>query len=129
MNSWTNPWWNMLKPPFSGDLTQDISPMTNWWSPQIELNFAGNRHVETAVVRDVASYGKQLGIISDVLLQLTENDNSKAVEQLRKVTAEIEAVKQKQLTASLSTLKSGLLTLKSDDPEGFKQLMADLEQL
>ncbi len=132
MNRWIypgiSPWLNLFKSPLSGDVTQDISPVTSWWSPQIELNFAGNRPIENAVVRDVASYGKQLGIITDVLLQLTKEETGEAVDQLRKLAADVEAIKQQHLAASISTLKTGLVKLRSEDPEGYKKLMDELQQ-
>ncbi|WP_428034113.1 hypothetical protein [Amphritea sp.] len=123
-----SPWLNLFKSPLSGDVTQDISPVTSWWSPQIELNFAGNRPIENAVVRDVASYGKQLGIITDVLLQLTKDETGEAVDQLRKVSDDVERIKQKHLSVSMSTLKAGLLRLKTEDPEGYKKLLDELQQ-
>lgn len=47
--------------PLSGNVTQDINPVTSWLSPQVAFNFAGKREVEADVVSNIASYGKQLG--------------------------------------------------------------------
>ncbi|SER00778.1 hypothetical protein SAMN03080615_03566 [Amphritea atlantica] len=126
MNLWMNPWLGMFKPPFSGDLTQDISPVTSWWSPQIEVNFAGNRQIETAVVRDVASYGKQLGVITDVLLELTKHQTSESIDQLQKIAEDIEQVKRQHLSANINSLKSSLMTLKAEDPDKFNQLIKEI---
>jgi hypothetical protein len=58
MNPWLFPWWGLFKWPLSGDVTQDIAPITSLLSPQFEFNFAGNRRIESEVIADVASYGK-----------------------------------------------------------------------
>ena len=57
MNPWLFPWLRLFKGPLSGNVTQDIAPITSWLSPQFEFNFAGNRRIEAEIVEDVASYG------------------------------------------------------------------------
>jgi hypothetical protein len=60
--------------PLSGDIIQDINPI-NWWikgGQQIGfINIRGSRagdvSLERTIVEDVASYGRQLGRIIDVL--------------------------------------------------------------
>jgi hypothetical protein len=64
MNIWKNPWLNLMNLPLSGNV-EDISPVTTWFSPNIELNYAGDKKIESEVVSEVASFGKQLGVLSD----------------------------------------------------------------
>jgi hypothetical protein len=45
--------------PFSGSVAQDIHPAL--------LAQAGNQEIEMRVLRDVASYGKQIGVLSELL--------------------------------------------------------------
>lgn len=57
--------------PFSGEVNQQISPETDWFfgtiNPQV-----GDGEIEKEVFLKIASYGKQLGKITAVLLRLTE---------------------------------------------------------
>jgi hypothetical protein len=64
--------------PLSGNVTQSINPWTAMFSPignqasvfTINLGTSSNPPVESQVLSDVASYGKQLGRIGDALLVL-----------------------------------------------------------
>jgi hypothetical protein len=67
--------------PLSGNVTQDINPITSWLSPQVEFNFAGKREVETDVVSNIASYGKQLGTIIPALLELAGETQGPALDE------------------------------------------------
>ncbi|OQP86225.1 hypothetical protein BTR14_10985 [Rhizobium rhizosphaerae] len=78
-----------LHQPFSGDVTQTINPWTWVFSPQnvqiglfnIDLGPSGDPQVEAEVLRDVASYGRQIGRCQDVLAMLL--DRLEAVETLQ----------------------------------------------
>ena len=71
--------WGLPKGPFSGDVTHDIAPITGRLSSQFEFNFAGNGRVEAEVVADFASYGKQLGILSEAMLELADGNKGEAI--------------------------------------------------
>ena len=51
----------MIRAPFSGDVTQEITP--RFLFPDIK----GSPAIEERVVREVASYGKQLGKVLEAL--------------------------------------------------------------
>src|SRR6187399_2166569 len=57
-------WWLNFNPqfnwPFSGSVVQDIHPSL--------LARAGNDETELRVLREVASYGRQIGVLSDLVL-------------------------------------------------------------
>ncbi|BFM14692.1 hypothetical protein R50073_08750 [Maricurvus nonylphenolicus] len=125
MFPWMFPWPDLNKWPLSGNVTQDISPITSWFSPQLEVNFAGNRQLEGSVVADVASYGKQLGIVSEALLEVAHGEKGSAVEKLEALVKQIEAVKQQHKHALGSQVKAGLEELKQKDPDLLKQLLRE----
>ena len=111
--------WNM---PLSGDV-KDISPVTSWFSPQYEFNIAGNAALEKQVITKVASYGKQLGKLTNAVLELADGEPGEAVEALRAMAAEIEAVKNKTLAASI---EADLAKLKVQDKAAYEALVKRL---
>jgi hypothetical protein len=88
-------WFNVYSPhwPLSGAVAQDIHPSL--------LAQAGDRGVEREVLSDVASYGKQLGVISDLVVKLASKvppeqlgaDGKHALEQLKSMVERIDAIK------------------------------------
>ena len=85
--------------PFSlfapGNLNQPILP--GWSFGNVSVNYAGNAGIEKDVVEKVASYGKQLGIITDVVLGLAGDKPSKGerpLAQLREIAAKVRKVKE-----------------------------------
>jgi hypothetical protein len=57
--------------PFSGDVNQQIAPETDWFFGNINPK-VGDGEIEKEVFLKIASYGKQLGKITAVLLALVE---------------------------------------------------------
>ena len=57
---------------------------TRWWSPTVSVNFAGNPAVEREVTEDVASYGRQIGWLSDIVIALVDINGTR---HERKATA------------------------------------------
>ena len=87
-------WFTIYSPhwPLSGSVAQDIHPAL--------LAQAGDRGVEREVLSDVASYGKQLGLLSCVLLKVAhslpsdklDTEGRDAVEELEKLVERINAI-------------------------------------
>jgi len=125
MIPWLFPWWGLLKAPWSGDVTQDIAPDTRWLSPKFELNFSGNRKIEAEVVAQVASYGKQLGALSEAVLEIAQGEPGDAVERLKRLEAQIEEVKRKHQDSLEQGLRANLDPLKQQDPEALERLLRD----
>ena len=124
------PWQQMInlyRAPLSGDVTQDINPVTSWLSPQFEFNFAGNRQLESKVVSQVASYGKQLGVVTDALVELAQGEQGEALKKLQQMQADIEQLKQQHQQQLLAQVKSGLGELQRKDPEALKQLLTEFQ--
>jgi hypothetical protein len=82
--------------PFSGSVAQDIHPAL--------LAQAGNDETEVRVLREVASYGKQIGVLSDLLHSVASlvppdrlgEDGQHAYAQLTELIASVKAIKQRQ---------------------------------
>ena len=113
--------WNM---PLSGDV-KDISPVTSWFSPQYEFNIAGNAALERQVIMKVASYGKQLGKLTNAVLELADGEPGAAVESLRAMAKEIEDLKNKTLVDSI---EADLAKPKSQDTAAYQELLKRLSR-
>ena len=83
--------------PFSGPVAQQIDPNTNWFFDAIRP-WAGDGRIEQQAF-DVASYGRQLGLITDLLLDLAAQQRPdtpaglEAQARLAEIRARIEALK------------------------------------
>ena len=84
--------WSILADMFRGAL--------NNWS-LIRIDYAGDRNVESAVTSSVASFGRQLGILEEAVLELAHGaggDNEK-VKRLEEMMQAIEWIKKQQQTS------------------------------
>jgi hypothetical protein len=98
------PWLWFFAPqihfPWSGAVAQQIAPDTHWFFAGIRPD-AGDARIEERAF-GVASYGKQLGLITEVLLALAHESpraSAKAqasIDKLKKIQAEIEDIKSAQ---------------------------------
>jgi hypothetical protein len=103
--------------PLSGNVTQSILPWTWLFNPvgsqvglvNISLGQSSNPAIEEEVLTDVASYGKQLGRIEDVLEILVEHfrperkltaAEDKAIRDLKSMLKDVAAVKTKHAAAN-----------------------------
>jgi hypothetical protein len=101
-----------FKMPLSGDVAQVINPWTAYFSPvgsqfglvNINMGLSGKPEIEAEVLSDIASYGRQLGRIGDVLSVLLDHFSpsrpltpaeSTAIADLRAMLAAIHKVKHK----------------------------------
>ncbi|MBP6337825.1 MAG: hypothetical protein KA375_09525 [Vitreoscilla sp.] len=100
MVPWLWFWAPQLHLPFSGSVAQNIEPNTTWFSDLIQPQ-AGNASIEARAF-GVASYGKQLGQITEVLLALTEGgklDSGAAalsLQSLKEIKQAIDAIKDEE---------------------------------
>lgn len=103
-------WSTITRMPLSGDVWQDYRPVTTWFSPRIDL-YAGNQQIESEVVGNVASFGRQLGILCDALLEVSQKvnaDGGDKMKKLREIADDIENVKRRY-RGSLQTEARDLL--------------------
>lgn len=82
--------------PLSGDVAQRIAPRLVLDAITTE---AGDREVEQRVLTEVASYGRQLGLIITLLLDLARQappatpEGQRALDQLAEIARRVEALK------------------------------------
>ena len=108
-----------------------MNPVTSLFSPQVEI-YAGNRNIEGQVERRIASNGRQLGIVTEAVLELAAHvkgaGDGKAVQRLTELAEDVEAVKDAargDLAAkALTTLKA----LKSADRDAFDRVVAEVNE-
>ena len=102
MYPWLFLWAPQLQLPFSGDVAQRIEPRTQWFFDGIDST-SGDPVIERKAF-DVASYGRQLGLLTELLLDMAAQTpprtraGREARQRLQKIQAEIEANNFENLT-------------------------------
>lgn len=107
--------------PFSGNVNQRIT--TPWFSPTI--NIAGDAAIEERVVTDVASYGKQIGWLSEIVLELAKKSepNAETVTRLQKAVDAIKLIKDARQQSRLEAAVDALDELSKTQPDVYAQLI------
>jgi hypothetical protein len=123
MNPFLQPWLKFMEGMNYGDLNQAIAPVTTWFSPQYEFNFAGNPRLEKKIVSDGASYGRQLGILSEAVLELANGKKGKAVGRLKEMVSRIDRIKGQDTRALEEDIKDRLEQLKQRDDAALKRVL------
>ncbi|MEH6437355.1 hypothetical protein [Massilia sp. DD77] len=115
-----NPYW-MFNPSLLGSNTQRI--VTSWFSPTI--TFAGNAAIEERVVQDVASYGKQIGWLNEIVLALASGKPVPAdtLASMIKAIEKIERIKDDLAQDNYDAAVEALDRLKKTNPEGYEALL------
>jgi hypothetical protein len=117
------PWWSAWTDLVPSYLNQPILP--GWSFGNIEVNFAGDAGIEKEVVADVASYGKQLGILSEAVLALAGDhpaERQKRLDRLREIVAEIEAIKTKHTADLAANARDAMKALADNDPDAVTRI-------
>jgi hypothetical protein len=89
-------WFGAFQLPLSGNVAERISaPM---FSPSLTINDGSDQAIEARVVNEIASYGKQIGWLNDVILALAENADlpdhvTRTVHRIAEATHKIEELK------------------------------------
>jgi len=122
-----DPFW-MFRLPLSGDVNQRIT--APWFSPSLTVNYAGEPAIEDRVVTEVASYGKQLGWLNEIVLALA---NKQAVPQetlkrLEKAVQDIETIKKEAQPSALDAANKALDQLRRDQPDKYAVLLRDRQR-
>jgi hypothetical protein len=121
MNPWFFFWAPQLTMPFGGSVAQRIEPDTQWFFNGIPPT-AGDPAIERKAF-DVASYGRQLGLITEVLVDLAGQTppkgakGQKSLKRLREIQARIEQVKEQDAMDALEQIDALLARLKKAHPE------------
>ena len=118
--------WLWLWMPQYHLFNQNVQPQTDWIFGNIAPR-AGHAATEKRIHEGVASYGRQLGLITEVLLAIADQDSispeqaGQSLERLKAIRAEIEQLKASG--PSLSEAAALLLQqLAEQDPAACAQL-------
>ena len=127
MFPWSLSWAPTVHLPFSGAVRQNIAPETDWFFGRIAPG-GGDAVVEQRVFEEVASYGKQLGLISEILIELAQDsglaaETRNSLERLRTIVDQVEDIKVQQRDQQRRRLTDALLALRDTDEEGLQQIL------
>ena len=106
MFPWLWFWAPQIHFPWSGSVAQQIEPNLGWFFGAIRPE-SGNGAVERDAF-DVATYGKQLGLINEALLGLsgrgavTPAQANLALDRLEEIRVKIESLKKRRSASPLS---------------------------
>jgi hypothetical protein len=110
---------------------------TRWWSPTVSVNFAGNPAVEREVTEDVASYGRQIGWLGDIVLALAEAGGEEVIKRksaaadslikLRQAQERIQEIKQRRKNIALDNARGALANLAAADKAAYARLVRSLD--
>ena len=109
-------WAPMIRAPFSGDVTQEITP--RFLSPDIQ----GIPEIEHKVQTEVASYGKQLGKILEALQLLSEATET-PLPEIDKLATKIEDVKGSSKETFKDDAIAALKRLREVDKEAWREVL------
>ena len=133
MYPWLWFWAPQIHFPLSGSLAQNIEPNTTWFSDLIKAP-AGDARIEEKAF-SVASYGKQLGQITEVLLELTKNSEltspqaTQSLVSLRRIKASIDAIKEAEYESSATRLIAELSAARERGGAHYARLVEQLRPL
>jgi hypothetical protein len=129
--NWMMPWLNFWPGgPSSTDapLSGDVSQWFKIFSPTI-VNGAGDPVLEREIVEDVATYGKQIGELTDVVLALAAHGklpDSQALAELKTIAAKVAEKKAEYRQGVLERARKAMDELREHDAEGYALLLAGL---
>ena len=119
-----DPWWNFWAP-WSGDVAQRIT--APWFSPSLTVNYAGDPAVEDRVVTEVASYGKQLGWLTEIAIALAKMQPvpEETLGRLEKAAKDIAVIKEQVGFSAVEAANDALDRLERHDPAQYDNLLRE----
>ena len=122
-----DPFW-MFRLPLSGAVNQRIT--APWFSPSLTVNYAGDPAIEDRVVTEVASYGRQLGWLNDIVLALANKQPvpQETLDSLTQAVRKIEAIKKQDQPSALDAATSALDELQKKNPQEYETLLRHRRQ-
>lgn len=120
-----DPFW-MFRAPLSGDVAQRFN--IPWFSPKYTINFAGSAAVEEKIVSEIASYGKQIGWLNEVVLAIAKQSNvplevNETLGRMTDVVSRIEAIKDENKRDAVITATNALDRLQREQPDAYACLL------
>lgn len=105
-------------------------------SPTISVNYAGNPAIEREVTEDVASFGRQIGWLSDIVASLAaaapdaikaRPAATKSLKDLNEALQKIEAIKKRRKSDAYDSARDALAALGASDKAAFGRLVRSLD--
>ncbi len=133
MYPWLWFWAPQLHFPWSGSVAQRIEPTTDWFFAGINPG-AGNSRIEQKAF-DVASYGKQLGLITEILIDLADRARptselaGRSLERLKRIREEIERIKTAEYSSQALDVEAQVLELKRKGDPSYARLAERLRTI
>ncbi|WP_019603852.1 hypothetical protein [Teredinibacter turnerae] len=128
MLPWLWFWAPQLHFPLSGNVEQDINAITRKWFAGIPSS-AGDGDIERQAVK-VASYGRQLGLLTELILELaqkTPEKSPRAIEVCQRLADIQNSIAQLKQPAPKNTdMAAQLQALQQQDPARFRALCTSL---
>lgn len=97
--------------------------MEGWFSPNLQVSYAGSPAIERDVVESVASFGKQIGILSEAVLELAAEHDGEKVGRLRELVQRVEEVKSRHRSTVRRDAEDALDRLGRLDQDELKGLL------
>ena len=119
-----DPLW-MFRAPWSGNVAQRIT--APWFSPSLTVNYAGDAAVEDRVVTEVASYGTQLGWLTEIVIASANGQPlpTETLARLEKAAREIDAIKEQSRASAIEAANNALDRLERDNPAQYNELLRE----
>jgi hypothetical protein len=133
MNPWLWLWAPHIHFPWSGAVAQTIDPSTSWFAQHIQPG-AGHAAIEEKAFA-LASYGKQLGLITEVLIDLADQapalspQAAESLATLRQLQRQIHTIKTDEHTATATRLAREIDALHGHGSAAFEPLRQHLQRL
>jgi hypothetical protein len=109
-----------------GTVAQSILP--GWGSTNVTVNYQGSPDVETEVVRDVASFGRQIGWLTEIVLAQRDGTPEKAAEaeaKLRVAAAKIREIKERRAASARAEAAEALERFRKEHPERYRRFLRE----
>ncbi len=116
--------WIPDQPVRAGDLTARPEAFL----APTHMTFAGDRAIEERVVSEVASFGRQIGILTEALLEIADGEPGPAVDRLRSVATRVETVKGRFSRVLEEKAEDAFMALLKADPVAAGRLVDALER-
>lgn len=129
MFPWLWFWAPQLHFPWSGSVAQSIDPDVFFGTIQPG---AGNPRIESRAVSSVASYGKQLGLITEVLLALAEGNPAvkdkaaRSLGKLKDIQDRIEQIKDSEYECEIWRIEELIRSARQREGDRYKELVERL---
>lgn len=110
-------------------LSGDVSQLFRIFSPSVTVEGRGDPDLETRITRDVATYGAQIGQLSEIVLALAAGQKAPAdaVAKLTDIAREIDTVKTAYRKSALKRAREALADLEQHDKPAYETLVATLK--